>query len=207
MHVRKNSFGILQVSTYDLIGGAERVAWNLFQAYRERGYPSWMAVGHKLGDDPDVFVIPNREQRGSWARFWSEVGGSCDAHQAKIPGARVAAGLAQALAEPGRALDRRLGVEDFGFPGTSQLLGLTDQQPSVVHCHNLHGGPQGGFFDLRALPWLSRRLPVGLTLHHAWLLSAHCAHSFDCERWMTGCGNCPDLSIDPAVRRYAPAYN
>jgi glycosyltransferase involved in cell wall biosynthesis len=46
-----------------------------------------------------------------------------------------------------------------------------------------------------------------LTLHDAWLLSGHCAHSFDCERWKTGCGRCPDLSIYPAVKRDATAYN
>jgi glycosyltransferase involved in cell wall biosynthesis len=46
-----------------------------------------------------------------------------------------------------------------------------------------------------------------LTLHDAWLLSGHCAHSFDCERWTTGCGRCPDLSIYPAIRRDATAYN
>lgn len=46
-----------------------------------------------------------------------------------------------------------------------------------------------------------------LTLHDAWLLSGHCAHSFDCECWKTGCGNCPNLSIYPAIRRDATAYN
>jgi glycosyltransferase involved in cell wall biosynthesis len=96
-----------------------------------------------------------------------------------------------------------MGIEDFHFPGTRQLLDLTDQRPDVVHCHNLHGG----YFDLRALPWLSRQVPVVLTLHDAWLLSGHCAHSFDCERWKRGCGHCPDLTIEPAIRRDATAYN
>ena len=46
-----------------------------------------------------------------------------------------------------------------------------------------------------------------MTLHDAWLLSGHCAHSFECERWKSGCGHCPDLTIDPAIRRDATAYN
>jgi hypothetical protein len=46
---------------------------------------------------------------------------------------------------------------------------------------------------------------VVLTLHDAWLLSGHCAHSFDCERWKTGCGECPDLTIPPAVWKIYPA--
>src|SRR5262249_38731490 len=34
-----------------------------------------------------------------------------------------------------------------------------------------------------------------------------CSHSFICERWQTGCGRCPDLTLYPAVRRDATAYN
>ena len=40
-----------------------------------------------------------------------------------------------------------------------------------------------------------------------WPITGHCAHSFECERWKTGCGQCPDLSIYPAVKRDATAYN
>jgi hypothetical protein len=36
---------ILQISTNDIGGGAEKVEWNLFRGYRERGYRSWLAVG------------------------------------------------------------------------------------------------------------------------------------------------------------------
>jgi glycosyltransferase involved in cell wall biosynthesis len=107
------------------------------------------------------------------------------------------------IAEPGKALDRYCGIEDFRFPGTWELLNLPQHRPDIVHCHNLHGG----YFDLRAVPWLSQQVPVVLTLHDAWLLSGHCAHSLDCERWKTGCGHCPDLTLDPAVRRDATAYN
>jgi glycosyltransferase involved in cell wall biosynthesis len=65
----------------------------------------------------------------------------------------------------------------------------------------------GELFDLRELPRLSHTVPVVLTLHDAWLLSGHCAHSFDCDRWKTGCGECPDLTIPPAVWRDATAFN
>jgi len=170
--VAEGALAVLQVSTYDLIGGAERVAWNLFQTYRQRGHASWLAVGTKLGTDPDVFLIPGHGRDGLSARL-------------------------------AKALDRMLGIEDFRFPGTRQLLNATERRPDVVHCHNLHGG----YFDLRALAWLSRQLPVVVTLHDAWLLSGHCAHSFDCGRWRTGCGRCPDLTIEPAIRRDATGYN
>jgi glycosyltransferase involved in cell wall biosynthesis len=83
------------------------------------------------------------------------------------------------------------------------LLALPPEPPDLIHAHNLHGG----YFDLRYLTVLSRRRPVVLTLHDAWLLSGHCAHSFACERWRTGCGQCPDLTIYPAIRRDATARN
>jgi glycosyltransferase involved in cell wall biosynthesis len=113
--------------------------------------------------------------------------------------ARVAGGVA----EPGRRVDYYLGREDFRFPGTRRLLELPPERPDVIHAHNLHGG----YFDLRLLPALSAEVPLVLTLHDAWLLSGHCAHSLDCDRWRTGCGKCPDLSLYPAVRRDATAFN
>jgi glycosyltransferase involved in cell wall biosynthesis len=194
---------VLQVSTYDLIGGAERVAWNLFQTYRKRGYASWLAVGTKLGTDADVLLIPNHGRDGGLTQQRT-----APPSRSRSPGSqrrtnsRLSA-VTRVMADPARALERFWGIEDFRFPGTRQLLNLTGQRPDVVHCHNLHGG----YFDLRALPSLSRQVPVVVTLHDAWLLSGHCAHSFDCERWKRGCGHCPDLTIEPAIRRDATAYN
>jgi glycosyltransferase involved in cell wall biosynthesis len=191
MTVAPSGLGVLQVSTYDVIGGAERVAWNLFQTYRRRGHASWLAVGTKLGSDPDVLLIPNRASNGAPAPGPARRAGS------------ALGAIGRAVAHPAKAVERFCGIEDFRFPGTRRLLDMTTRRPDVVHCHNLHGG----YFDLRALPWLSGQVPVVVTLHDAWLLSGHCAHSFECERWKSGCGHCPDLTIDPAIRRDATAYN
>jgi glycosyltransferase involved in cell wall biosynthesis len=111
--------------------------------------------------------------------------------------------LAHLLAGPGRLADRWSGLESYRYPATARMLRVLPGEPDLVHLHNLHGG----YFDLRVLPALSRRIPVALTLHDAWLLSGHCAHSLGCERWRTGCGSCPDLDIYPAVRRDATARN
>lgn len=190
---------ILQVSTYENAGGAERVAYDLFTGYRQRGYKSYLAVGRKHSQDPDVLVIPNPEKSSTpWVRFWREM----ETHHVKMPYGR----LSKAVVAFSRAqldLKSALGIENYDFPGTYQLLRLPPERPDILHAHNLHIN----YFDLRALPRLSSQVPFVLSLHDAWLLSGHCAHSFGCERWKTGCGHCPDLGIYPPLQRDATALN
>jgi glycosyltransferase involved in cell wall biosynthesis len=196
---------ILQVSTTDVNGGAEKIAWDLFQTYRSRGLESWLVVGRKHSDDPEIFPIPIASDHGSWSKLWQNLAKpsrSIDQkHTCLI--CRLRSAVFRTLAHPSHELSCRLGLEDFDHPGSKRLLDLVPSMPDIVHCHNLHGG----YFDLRVIPWLSRRAPLLLTLHDAWLLSGHCAHSFECERWMIGCGQCPNLSIYPAISRDATSYN
>jgi len=194
---------ILQVSTADIAGGAERVAWSLCHAYRERGHYSWLAVGYKLSSDPAVLLLRNGQSRTFCETICHRLRSGLQPFEDRVRGIwRIREGLNK-WANPRYEIERRLGIEDFNYPATHCLLELPPKKPDILHCHNLHGS----YFDLRALPALSVRIPTILTLHDAWLLSGHCAHSFACERWKTGCGECPDLSIYPAIRRDATAYN
>jgi len=43
------------------------------------------------------------------------------------------------------------------------------------------------------IPFLSRLRPTVWTLHDPWPTTGHCVHPVECQRWMTGCGKCPDL--------------
>ena len=195
---------ILLVNTSDVGGGAEKVACNLHRAYRERGQHSWLAVGCKKSDDPTILKIPNDNYRHKWARFWGMVGEFLSPLVGKVRGVGRVRRWLRMIGQPCRFIKIQLGYEDFDFPGTWQILdGLLPRRPDILHCHNLHGA----YFDLRALPWLSHQVPVVLTLHDAWLLSGHCAHSFNCDRWKTGCGNCPDLTIYPSIKRDTTADN
>ena len=194
---------VLQVSTVEKSGGAACVAWNLHHAYAKRGLQSWMAVGQKETNDLNVFRIPNDQARSIWTRALFGASSLLQPLERRAPGTVLFRKLMRGTADPIRYLDIYRGLEDFRFPGTWRIPDLTSQKPDIIHCHNLHGG----YFDLRALPSLSSQVPAILTLHDAWLLSGHCAHSFDCERWRTGCGQCPDLTIYPSIRRDATAYN
>lgn len=199
----KRALDILQVSTADVLGGAERIAFELFRTYRKRGYRSHLVVGRKRSTDPDVHLMTHDRGAGPWRGVWWGLHARLQPRFTRTPGARTLARLFQSAAEPRGWSDRRRGIEDFHFPGTWRLLDLPPGRPDILHCHNLHGG----YFDLRALPMLAGEVPTILTLHDAWLLSGHCAHAMGCDRWMTGCGNCPDLSTYPAIRRDATAYN
>jgi len=195
---------ILQVSTSDFGGGAEGSAWKLFQAYNRLGHKSWLAVGTKISNDKNVLVIPNDQQRNRWARYWIIIGNAVLPRSFNFFGMGKARSLIQNVpGQPLRLIEVACGKEDFDYPGTKSLLDLPPERPDILHCHNLHGN----YFDLKELPRLSEQIPVILNLRDAWLLSGHCAHSYICERWKTGCGQCPNLSIYPATYRDATAYN
>lgn len=200
----KPDLNILQVNTSDLSGGAERICWNLHEGYRLRGHNAWLAVGTKHYAAAEVISIPNEVFHNSWAKFWATLSKPFVPFVGAVKGARFIHNVLNfVIGQPHRWLDVHLGHEDFHHPATAHLLDLPSQKPDILHCHNLHGN----YFDLRLLPYLSQQVPLVMTLHDAWLLSGHCAHSFDCDRWQTGCGQCPDLSHYPPIRRDATAYN
>lgn len=187
---------IVQINTSDTGGGAEKVAFDLFKAYQRRGYNSYLAVGRKTTNDPYVVPFENgyfdfllklkKEQILSKESFFL-----------------VSKGLYQISRQLINQPLRMLGQELLYYPGIWRLFSMNGIRPDIIHCHNLHGG----YFDLKALPQLSLEYPLVITLHDAWLMSGHCAHSFSCEKWKTGCGKCPDLTIPPALPRDGTAKN
>ena len=56
-----------------------------------------------------------------------------------------------------------------------------------VHCAN------GSFINLYKLfRWLKKnRTPTVVTNHAEFFYTGNCDHAYDCDRWMSGCGQCP----------------
>lgn len=71
------------------------------------------------------------------------------------------------------------------------------KKADVLNFHNLHNG----YFNYLAIPSLTEEKPAIFTLHDMWGFTGHCAYSYDCDRWKTGCGKCPYLGIYPDVQR------
>ena len=71
------------------------------------------------------------------------------------------------------------------------------READVLQLYNLHGA----YFSPAVLPELSAARPVVWRLSDMWPLTGHCTYSGDCTRWLTGCGQCPDLAQYPALAR------
>lgn len=195
---------ILQVNQQDGRGGAAGICLALHRSLLEGGLESAVLVGRLTGNTSGVARIEHDRYRPLWARFWMVPARWINMYSGRVRGAqRVAERWFPRLASPRRFWSWWRGYEDFDFPGTRHLFEQIPFVPDVLHLHNLHGD----FFDLRELPWLSKKVPTMITLHDAWLLAGHCAHSFACDRWRLGCGCCPDLNIPPALRYDGSACN
>lgn len=186
---------VVSYSPSDGIGGADRVAMAVHAGALRRGLDAEHVVEARLVDDrliPTRSLVPSLRTRA----------GRVVAAQLRDAGHLRLARVVRGAAEPRAALARLRGHQDGSLQATWRLaddLGRGD----VLHIHNVHSSE----FAIDALPRLAARAAVVMTLHDMWWLTGHCAHSFACERWQRGCGDCPDLTITPAVRRDATARN
>lgn len=81
-------------------------------------------------------------------------------------------------------------VQSLLFPFSFKLLfNNCFLQADVVHYHLIHAAN----FSFLSFPFLSRLKPSVWTLHDPWAFTGHCTTPYDCEKWMSGCGNCPRI--------------
>ena len=75
------------------------------------------------------------------------------------------------------------------FFSTKKLIRIIEREkPTVVHLHCLNGH----FVNIyRLISFLKKSgIRTILTLHAEFMYTANCGHSYDCEKWKTGCGKC-----------------
>lgn len=63
------------------------------------------------------------------------------------------------------------------------------QEAKLIHLHIIHHPA----FNLNMLPLLSELKPTVWTVHDPWAVSGHCVHHGACDKWMSHCGDCPNL--------------
>ena len=86
------------------------------------------------------------------------------------------------------------------LPITAMNLFLTPyyKKADIVHLQLIHAGQ---FYSLFCLPLMSRSRRLIWTMHDAWMTTGHCIQSLECERWLSGCGQCPDKTLPLPIRR------
>lgn len=69
--------------------------------------------------------------------------------------------------------------------------------PDIIHLHNIHGYYLN--YPILCDYLISSGKPVVWTMHDCWALTGHCAYfdTANCERWKSGCFQCPLKSIYP----------
>ena len=72
------------------------------------------------------------------------------------------------------------------------------EEADIVHLQLIHASQ---FFSLLSLPSMGFRKKLALTLHDPWMLTGHCVHPMECERWRIGCGTCPDLERPFSIKK------
>lgn len=97
----------------------------------------------------------------------------------------------------------------FGSAGATKefISRLNTIDPDIINLHNIHGY----YLNIRLMAdWLKRHnRPVVWTFHDCWPFTGHCAY-FDavgCNRWMTGCRDCPNRRAYPSARFYDNSRN
>jgi glycosyltransferase involved in cell wall biosynthesis len=121
-------------------------------------------------------------------------------------------GKAKNLDSDQSALMPRLRILEGAIKRLTKPLGLNDIHTLGSFCLNQHPFLQGAdiinahvihsdYFNYLALPSLTAQTPTVLTLHDMWAFTGHCAYSYDCSRWQTGCGQCPYPETYPSIER------
>lgn len=95
-------------------------------------------------------------------------------------------------------LTRALGLRYVHLVGAFDIIKHSFyQNANILNFHNLHSGT----FNYLAVPSLTENKPAVFTLHDMWSFTGHCAYSYDCDRWKTGCGKCPYPNTYPEIKR------
>ena len=85
--------------------------------------------------------------------------------------------------------------DSFGFAPVSTariISALKKEKPDVVHLHCINSH----MVDvIKLISWLkNNKIPTVITNHCEMFYTGNCAHAYECEKWLTGCGNCGHLS-------------
>lgn len=158
---------IVIVSTNDRLGGAAIVSYRLMKALQNIGIDAKMLVMNKQSDNPDITRLSVKPLRKY------------------------------------KFLRERLGIYARNGHNREQLFKVStassgfriDRHPLIRKADAvILNWINQGMLSLKSIEKLaSSGKPVIWTMHDMWCMTGICHHSYDCERFMQHCGNCPFL--------------
>jgi len=102
----------------------------------------------------------------------------------------------------GRVLNR-IGLNDVFYPSSYNLKNNKwFKEADIIQLYNLHGN----YFSFTALSQISKYKTIVWRLSDMWPITGHCAYSYDCEKWKTGCGKCPYPEEYPELQTDTTKY-
>jgi glycosyltransferase involved in cell wall biosynthesis len=86
--------------------------------------------------------------------------------------------------------EKRLSMHGLIYPYGRKIMTMPEfQNADVVHYHLIHNY----IISLFDFVDMVKAKPSVWTLHDPWVFTGHCIHPMSCEKWKTGCNNCPHL--------------
>jgi len=166
---------ILQVSTYDISGGAARAAYRLQKGLREMGHDSRMLVRHKdARDDAVVGVDANERLENPNEDFFLS-------------------GIIQPYYIDSNQTEFSNTLFSLPYPGYDLSELPVVQSADIVNLHWV-----ARYQSLTTLHRLfALQKPVVWTLHDQWAFTGGCHYSAGCEKYQSDCMKCPQLRDDP----------
>ena len=154
----------LLVSTFDIQGGAARAAYRLHAGLRQSGVDSRMLVQEKISDD---YTVRGPESKSAY--LFARIRANFDKVPLSFYPKHHTTFFSSAI-----------------LPDTLKNE-ITALNPDVVHLHWV----SYGFMRIETLAAI--KCPIVWTLHDMWPFTGGCHYSEGCERYMSGCGCCPQL--------------
>ena len=98
------------------------------------------------------------------------------------------------------------------FQTKKLISSIKKEKPDIVHIHCINGHVVNIY---KLITWLNKNnIKTLLTLHAEFMYTANCGYALECEKWKTGCGNCPrrkketkSLFIDNTHLSWTKMYN
>ena len=155
---------VLHINATSHTGGASRAMQRLSAGLVKNNHESKFLVGRtKYRENPAVHLI------------WDEVSDLRTLSDSL-------------LSRIGNPIEKNVGIHPWA---NRMNLRITEtplfKWADIIDLRNLFGF----YFNPWCLPSLSAQKPVFWRLPDLWAITGHCAYPYDCQRWITGCYDCP----------------